>query len=114
MDLNNIPGAINNPVTLGGWEKHRDDSDTSDSGTEVSSANCHFKMTDSHDKMQDDVREYGSSDKMFQALRLCFKQESGRLFYGSYQIADDPLINDKERVRMTTHEIWQVTGYRFT
>ena len=63
--------------------------------------------------MQDDVREYRSSDDAFQALKACFKQEGGGLFYGKYEIADDP-ISDKEHICMTIHEIWKDTGYRFT
>ncbi|KAJ7479127.1 hypothetical protein FB451DRAFT_1450936 [Mycena latifolia] len=35
------------------------------------------------------------------------------VFHGSYIIDHDPLVSDKERVQMTTNEIWKVSGYRF-
>jgi hypothetical protein len=35
-------------------------------------------------------------------------------FFGTYEIKEDPLVSDKERVKMTAYEIWKVTGYRFT
>ena len=34
-------------------------------------------------------------------------------FQGTYVIAKDPLVTDKERVQMMVEEIWKVTGYRF-
>ena len=35
-------------------------------------------------------------------------------FHDSYKMLEDQLVSDSERVKMTIHEIWKVTGYRFT
>ncbi|KAJ7799551.1 hypothetical protein B0H14DRAFT_2616955 [Mycena olivaceomarginata] len=35
-------------------------------------------------------------------------------FHGTCQIPEDPLITDKERVKITIYEIWKITGYRFS
>jgi len=35
-------------------------------------------------------------------------------FHGTYFLAFDPQISPKERAHMVAHEIWQITGYRFT
>ena len=51
---------------------------------------------------------------MFEAIRACFKGGQNIEFLGHYRQPEDPLVNDRERVEMTVHEIWKVTGYRFT
>ncbi len=51
---------------------------------------------------------------MFLSLReVCTKQKSVD-FYGEYIMPSDPLVSDKERVKMTALEVWKVTGFRFT
>jgi len=31
----------------------------------------------------------------------------------SFKLPEDPLVSDKERVQMMTHEVWKVTGFQF-
>ncbi|KAJ7732044.1 hypothetical protein DFH07DRAFT_871091 [Mycena maculata] len=50
---------------------------------------------------------------MFCVLRDAFGNSSDVNFHGSYAIADDPLVSEKERVQLTIREIWKVSGYRF-
>src|SRR5216117_937469 len=35
-------------------------------------------------------------------------------FLGHCEMADDPLMSKKERTDMVTHDVWKVSGYRFT
>ncbi|KAJ7577132.1 hypothetical protein C8J56DRAFT_1007246 [Mycena floridula] len=35
------------------------------------------------------------------------------IFLGSYDLCDDELVSDKQRVQMTAHEVWKAGGYRF-
>ncbi|KAJ6528291.1 hypothetical protein DFH09DRAFT_866470, partial [Mycena vulgaris] len=56
---------------------------------------------------------YISSQELFAALRDSFKSKKHVTFHGSYTIANDPMVTDKQRVQMTAYEIWKVTGYRF-
>ena len=51
---------------------------------------------------------------MFKALRGAFRSGKEVAFNGSFKITEDPLIPDKERVKMMIREIWNVGGYRFT
>jgi len=51
---------------------------------------------------------------MFEAIRACFKSGQNVEFLGCYRQPEDPLVSDRERVEMAVHEIWKVTGYRFT
>ena len=57
---------------------------------------------------------YLHGDAMFDSLREHFKLGENVDFRGTYVIAKDPLVTDKERVQMMVEEIWKVTGYRFT
>ncbi|KAJ6523472.1 hypothetical protein DFH09DRAFT_1329961 [Mycena vulgaris] len=56
---------------------------------------------------------FQDQQSMFNAIRAAFKQGKHVEFHGICQIPEDPLVTDKERVRMTIFEIWKVTGYRF-
>jgi hypothetical protein len=57
---------------------------------------------------------------MFNALKQATKHDTKENpqtlvnFCGSYMIEHDPLVSDRERVRMTVSEIWSATGYRLT
>ena len=55
---------------------------------------------------------YKDSAELFSNLRHAFKRKDV-CFNASYTLPVDPLITDKERVQMTAHEIWKVSGYRF-
>jgi len=56
---------------------------------------------------------YTDSQSLFDAVRNAFMEKHVD-FFGAYNLLEDPLVSDSERVRMTIHEIWKVTGYRFT
>jgi hypothetical protein len=57
---------------------------------------------------------YLHNDALLDSLREHIKLGEHVNFRGTYVIAKDPLVTDKERVQMTAEEIWKVTGYRFT
>jgi hypothetical protein len=57
---------------------------------------------------------YTDGHALLDALRKAFKNGKHINFNGAYTIPEDPLVTDKQRVCMTTHSIWKVTGYRFT
>jgi len=59
-------------------------------------------------------KPYTDSQTLFKSLRNQFKQGKDINFCGSYILPDDPLVSDRERIKMTADEIWKVTGYRFT
>ena len=44
-------------------------------------------------------------------LKKVFKTTEHVFFNGTYDIPVDPLISDKEHVKMTAHDVWKVTGY---
>ncbi|KAJ7217434.1 hypothetical protein C8J57DRAFT_1598609, partial [Mycena rebaudengoi] len=56
---------------------------------------------------------YTDSQELFTALRQAFHTTKDVEFHGTYHLAQDPLVSNKQRVQMTTYEIWKVTGYRF-
>jgi len=56
---------------------------------------------------------YADSRGLFDALRAAFKGIQVN-FFGAYKLPEDRLVNNSERVRMTIHDIWTVTDYRFT
>ena len=57
---------------------------------------------------------YANSHDLFDAIRRAFSNSRHIDFWGTYRVPEDQLVNDSERVRMTIHDIWTVTGYRFT
>jgi hypothetical protein len=57
---------------------------------------------------------YKDSESLLKDLHTTFKSSDSVEFKGSYSQAVDPLVSDKERVKMTIHDIWKATGYRFT
>lgn len=57
---------------------------------------------------------YNRAEDLFGTIRDDFKTEEKMHFNGSYIISHDPLVSHRERVRMTSEEIWKVSGYRFT
>ncbi|KAK7005431.1 hypothetical protein R3P38DRAFT_2427601, partial [Favolaschia claudopus] len=56
---------------------------------------------------------FASLELLFQAIRGAFTGGKPVEFHGTCQIPEDPMVTDKERVKMTAHEIWKITGYRF-
>ncbi|KAJ7577202.1 hypothetical protein C8J56DRAFT_899287 [Mycena floridula] len=48
----------------------------------------------------------------FLALRDSLKSDDV-IFLGSYDLCNDELVSDKQRVQMTAHEVWKAGGYRF-
>ncbi|KAG0694190.1 hypothetical protein DFH29DRAFT_985319 [Suillus ampliporus] len=57
---------------------------------------------------------YKDSQRLFMELRRAFRTSKEVSFYGHYTMLVDPLVKERERVKMTAFEIWKVTGYRFT
>ncbi|KIK58060.1 hypothetical protein GYMLUDRAFT_75117 [Collybiopsis luxurians FD-317 M1] len=57
---------------------------------------------------------YDSGPSMMEALGKCFKAPSNNTFLGTYHAMNTPEISDKHRIQLVIHEIWKVTGYRFT
>jgi len=51
---------------------------------------------------------------VFKALCHQFRTRKDVIFDGSFTVAEDPLVTDKEHVQMVIREIWNVTGFRFT
>ncbi|KAF7333854.1 SWIM-type domain-containing protein [Mycena venus] len=71
---------------------------------------------DSGDEMEENQNtftQYKDHQALFSALRDAFKSHKHVDFRGTYQTPEDPLMTDKEHVKMTIYEIWKVTGYRF-
>ncbi|KAJ3736291.1 hypothetical protein DFJ43DRAFT_604152 [Lentinula guzmanii] len=57
--------------------------------------------------------QYRNADEMFLALKKA-SEKIHISFHGQYIMPSDPLVTDRERVRMATNEIWKITGFRFT
>jgi hypothetical protein len=56
---------------------------------------------------------FDDGQSLFNSLRHAFKHHKSVFFNGSYQIPQDPLVTDKERVQMVAYEVWKVSGYWF-
>ncbi|KAJ3753952.1 hypothetical protein EV360DRAFT_74091 [Lentinula raphanica] len=74
-----------------------------------------FHNDDSDEGMHSNLlgTQFDDAEALFQSLKKVSKGED-IVFHGYYTMSSDPLISDKERVKIIIHEIWQVTGYRFT
>jgi hypothetical protein len=46
-------------------------------------------------------------------LKSVFKTTEQVFFHGSYHVPLDPLILEKGQVKITAHDVWKATGYRF-
>jgi hypothetical protein len=76
---------------------------------------------DTHENpvLDSDTEEFGGAlqfqdqQAMFSALRTAFQTKKHVEFNATCQIPEDPLVTDKERVKITIYEIWKATGYRF-
>jgi hypothetical protein len=62
---------------------------------------------------ENDLVTFEDNDSIMKQLRKAFKKSERVFFHGCYNIPADPLISDKERVKMTAQDVWKVTGYRF-
>ncbi|KAF5379759.1 hypothetical protein D9615_005746 [Tricholomella constricta] len=62
---------------------------------------------------KDRLKFFESRDELMNALRDAFKESHNINFAASYR-AHDPGISHKQRIQTITHDIWKVTGYRFT
>ncbi|OCH83594.1 hypothetical protein OBBRIDRAFT_742933, partial [Obba rivulosa] len=58
------------------------------------------------------VTVYKNALACYEALQNAFKTVNVA-FRGAYFMPADPLVDDKERVRSTAHEIWLTMAYRF-
>ena len=59
------------------------------------------------------VIAFTDNEAMMKRLKVVCRTQEHVFFSGCYSMPVDPLISDKERVKMTAHDIWKVTGYRF-
>jgi hypothetical protein len=57
---------------------------------------------------------YKTNQELFNKLREVMKDQEKVDFTGRYEIDEDHLVSAKERTEMVTHDVWRVTGYRFT
>ncbi|KAF7966149.1 hypothetical protein HWV62_39928 [Athelia sp. TMB] len=69
---------------------------------------------DDDDGTTSKATEYSNSKSLFEALRTSFASSQHVAFHGTFKLPEDPLITPRERVQMIVHDIWRVTGYRFT
>ncbi|KAF9048328.1 hypothetical protein BDZ89DRAFT_1057900 [Hymenopellis radicata] len=58
--------------------------------------------------------EYSSSQEMLNALKSCFLAHKQVDFAGTYTVANNPPILDKQRIKHVANDIWKACGYRFT
>ena len=56
---------------------------------------------------------FENSQKLFSTLREKCWGIPVVEFDGTFTMAKDPLVTDKERVQMLIHEVWKVTGSHF-
>ena len=47
-------------------------------------------------------------------LKKVFKTSDHVFFHACFDLPADPSISDRDYIKATAHEIWKVTGYRFT
>ena len=86
-------------------------SESDDGNQNVSLYCCNNNTTiDKHNKT---LISFKNSQKLFSALRKKCQGTSVVEFDGTFTMAEDPLVTDKERVQMLTHEVWKVTGLCF-
>ncbi|KAJ7209460.1 hypothetical protein C8J57DRAFT_1484274 [Mycena rebaudengoi] len=96
VELENIDPSLKTlPVPSGGPDAEMDDGE------------------DEEDHNGHEATLYTDSQELFTALRQAFHTTKDVEFHGTYHLAQDPLVSNKQRVQMTTYEIWKVTGYRF-
>jgi hypothetical protein len=57
---------------------------------------------------------YKTGQAFFSALQKKCKDHHDVQLNGTYTTPEDPLVSNRERVQMLAHEVWKVTGYRFT
>jgi hypothetical protein len=59
-------------------------------------------------------KEFTDRREMMAAVKEAFRLSKEVIFHGRFTMTADPLVNERERVRMTAHEVWEKSGYRFT
>ncbi|KAK7456463.1 hypothetical protein VKT23_010712 [Stygiomarasmius scandens] len=67
--------------------------------------------SDDEEDQTEGTVHYDSPEGLYLALRQAAKQPAFA-FSGSYSLPADPLVELKERVRMTAKEVWNATTYR--
>ncbi|KAN0133621.1 hypothetical protein V8E53_008568 [Lactarius tabidus] len=58
--------------------------------------------------------KFTDKNALLKQLKNVFKTSEHIFFHGCYDLPADPLSSDKAYVKAAAHEIWRVTGYRFT
>jgi hypothetical protein len=62
---------------------------------------------------QTSFQKYSSGNLLFQDLQWNFQEKTSVDFFGKFEMKEDPLVSQKECVRMMAYETWKATGYRF-
>ncbi|KAG6831505.1 hypothetical protein H0H92_009773 [Tricholoma furcatifolium] len=62
---------------------------------------------------KDRMRTFENRDGLIEALSDSFKESHDVDFAASFR-THDPGVSHKQRIKALTHEVWKVTGYRFT
>jgi hypothetical protein len=60
------------------------------------------------------VTTYETYQQLMNRLRHIMNNQNTVNFSGSCEVPEDPLMSMKERTGMVTHDVWKVSGYRFT
>ncbi|KAJ7235267.1 hypothetical protein C8J57DRAFT_1248613 [Mycena rebaudengoi] len=84
--------------------------DTSLETLPVPNSGPDVQMDDGEDEEDHNGHEatlYADSQELFTALRQAFHATKDVEFHGTYHLAQDPLVSNKQRVQMTTYEIWK-------
>jgi hypothetical protein len=50
---------------------------------------------------------------LFEDLRKKFQEQTSVDFFGRFKMKEDPLVSEKEHIKMTAYDVWKTTGFRF-
>ena len=56
---------------------------------------------------------FNDKKAMLAHLKRVFETSDRIFFHASYDLPADPLTTKRDLIKITAHEIWKVTGYRF-
>ncbi|KAF8257921.1 hypothetical protein EI94DRAFT_1816526 [Lactarius quietus] len=82
----------------------------------IARSNSHLdEESDTELKQKENVAiTFKDENALMTQLKKIFKTSDHIFFHGCYDVPADPSMSDKDHVKATAHEIWKVTGYRFT
>ncbi|ESK84746.1 hypothetical protein Moror_583 [Moniliophthora roreri MCA 2997] len=70
--------------------------------------------TDTESEGMVDTKTFSDAECLFQELKRQFTTQKEVNFRGEFTLPFDPVVTDKDRVKMIIQEVWKATGYRFT